>query len=115
MTDIYRVSKHAIDRYQERVEPCTDAQAWDRIKHAAEISRLPSTKQLRWFTSRGGGRRDSASSNGIIRYCPIESLLLLCRRMSDGALVVVTIIRCPPDTALAIRRNRLARRHEVAE
>lgn len=111
----FRVTDHAIRRYRERVEPCTQQQAWDRLLHAAEIAHPASARQVRWFSSRGGGRQDRVQGVGAMLYCPVESLLLCGRRLPCGDVLIVTVIRCPDDSAQRIRRHAHDRKRQQTE
>lgn len=96
------VTAHAIERYQQRVEGCTAAEAVDRIGHAWSISRSMSTKEIRSASrwNKGGKLGSTWMNTNIVRYCPVESLVLVGRIRYDGkGYVIVTILNAHPDLA----------------
>lgn len=79
-----RVTKHAVTRYIERVERCSRREAYDRLEHALSISRPLSDKQM---------RSSNIGWDAVYRYCPVENLVLICRRQEDESLLVLTVLK----------------------
>jgi hypothetical protein len=101
------VTKHAILRYRQRVENCSIADAVERIRHAVEIGRQPTAKQLRQI----------GTLRGVYFWCEVESLMLICERRADeatgeprGGLSVVTLFRIPSDAEIEGRTLRKRRK-----
>lgn len=89
------VTKHAVRRYRSRIDCCSPAEAIDRLQHAVEISRHLSAWQLRMVTSRGNSRPGRQYGRDVMRFCPVEDLVLIFRRAHDDQdlLVLVTVFR----------------------
>lgn len=97
------ITNHAVRRYIERIEKCSTIDARERIKHAMEISRLPTAKQLLQIDNTGQ----------VYRWCEVESLMLICRRKENDTLAVVTLFRIPADSD--VRSSELRKRGRSRE
>src|SRR5689334_8534411 len=89
-------TKHAIKRYQERIEKCSKRDAIDRLEHAASIARPATSRQIAFCN---GQHRLMFAGGGMFIWCEVESLMLVCGRASD-ANVICTVIRVPSDREL---------------
>ena len=96
----YIVTKHAAMRYRERIEPCSDFDARDRVRHAAEISLAPSMRQLTYTQRKHSREGKVLSGSAMWRWCPVEGIMLICQRTDDGRAVITTLFRCPPDSEI---------------
>lgn len=88
----FRLTTHAIRRYQQRFDRCERREAIDRLRHAAEISRLATARETHAITTRKGGRRRGKSSGLLYLICPVEPIVLACRR-TPTCILVVTVYR----------------------
>jgi hypothetical protein len=82
------VTDHAIKRYQERIEPCADEDAIDRLAHAVEIARPASAVMVSRFKSKLPDLR-------AVKYlhCTVENLFIVAMPDSDGGWHVLTVFR----------------------
>ena len=85
----FKVTDHAIQRYRERVERCSKRAATDRLIHAMSIS-VPATKRHLKYAR----MKDYRTTALYFRYCEVESLLLCCKYVTGGSLLV-TVFRIP--------------------
>jgi hypothetical protein len=73
-------SQHAIRRFQQRIAPCSQAQAIDQLTHAAHIARLPTARELRLAKL--------GFTGPTILICDIEHLCLVCCRQGSELLIL---------------------------
>jgi hypothetical protein len=71
----------------ERIEPCTEAEAEDRLTEAVRIAKVASPAMADYFGRRKRGRRTT------YLHCPVENLFIVCMPDRDGGLGVLTVYR----------------------
>lgn len=83
-----RITAHAVDRYRERVEPCSKRDAKDRLGHALSIS-VPAGDNFVHQNTKRRGQSPRITKSAFYRYCEVESLLLVLHPGNPARLVTV--------------------------
>lgn len=99
------ITAHSVDRYIQRVEPCTRREARDRLAHAIQISERPSSAFIHAVTTRECGKDIPTMRSATFRYCPVESLLLT---FLGNNLVTVMRVESPEQLTAKRRKRRVA-------
>lgn len=87
MTTRYIPTDHAVQRYLERVESCSAADAAERIEHAASIARRLSPAEA--WPIKGRSNRP-----GVYHlFCAVESLALVVVNETPDLAWVLTVFR----------------------
>lgn len=107
----YICSKHAMQRYRQRVEPCSLEDADERLLHAAEIALPPTTRQITWMAENHYGAHGTR-----YLYCREATLMLVLIQADEcNSLVIITCFVVPTDQQLrqhyAHRRKKKQRGH----